>query len=254
MLITAISKTGDMATYNPTTKAPARFRALLALLWLPCVLAAQAHYETRAVHDPDGIGKFYMGREIAQVMGPAGIGWLERDEREQEEQTAKAIEAMDIAPGQTVVDLGAGSGYFTFRIAPRVGPRGKVIAVDIEEVMLKSIRERAAREKIANVETVRSTADDPRLKPGSADLVFMVDVYHELEFPREVMQKVRSALRPNGRVILIEYREENPAVRIKAVHKMSEKQIVREMEAIGLTHAKTVGVLPLQHLVVFKNR
>lgn len=243
-----------MANYNPTTRTPARFRIFIALLWLPGFLAAQARYETRAMHDPDGIGKFYMDREIAHVMGPAGISWLERDEREQEEATAKAIEAMDIAPGQTVVDLGAGSGYFTFRIAPLVGPSGKVIAVDIEATMLKSIRERAAREKIFNVETVRSTADDPRLKAGSADLVFMVDVYHELEFPYEVMQKVRAALRPNGRVVLIEYRQEDPAVRIKGTHKMSEKQIVREMEAVGLKHVKTVRALPLQHLVVFESR
>ena len=126
----------------------------LLLSMLCAIASAQAHYETRAIHDPDGVGKFYMGREIA---------WLERDERETEERPTQAIAAFDIKPGDTVVDLGAGSGYYSFRVAPLVGKQGRVLAVDIEDAMLHTIRERAAREKVDNIATIRSTADDPRL-------------------------------------------------------------------------------------------
>jgi ubiquinone/menaquinone biosynthesis C-methylase UbiE len=205
----------------------------------------------RATHDPDGIGKFYLGREIAHVMGPAGIPWLERPEREAEEQPALTIAALEVRPGSTVADLGAGSGYYSFRIAPLVGPAGKVLAVDIEPSMLEIIEARARRESIVNVQTVRSTAQDPHLPPASVDLVFMVDVYHELEYPYEIMQKVREALKPGGRVALIEYRAEDPAVMIKSVHKMSQAQILREMQAVGLRPVKTVTTLPLQHLLIF---
>jgi precorrin-6B methylase 2 len=211
-------------------------------------------YEQRAVHDPDGIGKFYMGREIAQVMGPGGIPWLERPQREVEEQPQSVIDALAIQPGQTVVDLGAGSGYYSFRIAPLVGAAGKVVAVDIEPTMLQVIRQRAEREQVPNLVTVRSTACDPNLSASSVDLLFMVDVYHELACPYEMMQKVTVALKPGGRVALIEFRKEDPKVTIKAVHKMSEAQIVKEMNAVGLRHVKTVETLPIQHLVIFEKR
>jgi precorrin-6B methylase 2 len=230
--------------------------AFFALLLL-CGLAAHAeplaqHYEFRAAHDPDGIGKFYLGREIAQVMGPGGIVWLERPERETEEQPQLVIDALDIKPGQTIADLGAGSGYFSFRIAPLVGPTGKVLAIDIEPTMLDTIAQRASREHVTNITTVRSSARDPNLAPHSVDLLFMVDVYHELEYPYEVMTKVRAALKPGGRVALVEYRAEDPEVMIKAVHKMSERQVRREMQAAGFKHVKTVRTLPLQHLIVFE--
>jgi precorrin-6B methylase 2 len=230
--------------------------AFVALLLL-CGLAAHAeplaqHYEFRAAHDPDGIGKFYLGREIAQVMGPGGIVWLERPERETEEQPQLVIDALDIKPGQTIADLGAGSGYFSFRIAPLVGPTGKVLAIDIEPTMLDTIAQRASREHVTNITTVRSSARDPNLAPHSVDLLFMVDVYHELEYPYEVMTKVRAALKPGGRVALVEYRAEDPEVMIKAVHKMSERQVRREMQAAGFKHVKTVRTLPLQHLIVFE--
>jgi ubiquinone/menaquinone biosynthesis C-methylase UbiE len=229
--------------------------AALALLSL-CGLVAHAEpgerYEFRAVHDPDGTAKFYLGREIAHVMGPGGIPWLERSERETQEKPQLLIEALEIERGQTVADLGAGSGYYSFRIAPLVGPTGKVLAIDIEPAMLEVIAQRASREQIANVATVRASARDPNLTAASVDLVFMVDVYHELEYPYEVMTKVRAALKPGGRVALIEYRAEDPQVAIKPLHKMSERQVRREMEAAGFTHLKTVRTLPLQHLIVFE--
>ena len=228
--------------------------AFALLLW--CSLAAHSaageRYEFRADHDADGIGKFYLGREIAHVMGPGGILWLERTERETEERPQLVIDALEIEPGQTIADLGAGSGYYSFRIAPLVGPTGKVLAIDIEPAMLEVVAQRARRERVANVATVRATARDPNLAPGSVDLLFMVDVYHELEYPYEVMTKVRAALKPGGRVALIEFRAEDPKVAIKPVHKMSERQVRRELEAAGFRHVKTVRTLPLQHLIVFE--
>jgi ubiquinone/menaquinone biosynthesis C-methylase UbiE len=230
--------------------------ALVALLAL---FASAAHaeplgqrYEHRAAHDADGIGKFYLGREIAQVMGPGGILWLERTERETQEQPQLAIDALEIKPGQTIADLGAGSGYYSFRIAPLVGPAGKVLAIDIEPAMLDAIAQRARREHIGNVATVRSSAQDPNLAPGSVDLLFMVDVYHELAYPYEMLTKVRTALKPRGRVALIEYRAEDPDVLIKPLHKMSERQVRREMQAAGFKHVRTVRTLPLQHLILFE--
>ena len=230
--------------------------ALFALLWL-CGLAVHAdplaaRYEFRTAHDPDGIGKFYLGREIAQVMGPGGILWLERPERETEEQPQLVIDALEIKPGQTIADLGAGSGYCSFRIAPLVGPTGKVLAIDIEPRMLDVIAQRASRERVSNIMTVHSSERDPNLAPHSVDLLFMVDVYHELEYPYEVLTKVREALKPGGRVALIEYRGEDPEVMIKPVHKMSEQQVRRELQAAGFKHVKTVRTLPLQHLILFE--
>jgi precorrin-6B methylase 2 len=231
--------------------------AVIASLAL-CGLVAHAEplgqrYEFRPAHDADGIGKFYLGREIAQVMGPGGILWLERTERETEERPQLVIDALEIKTGQTIADLGAGSGYYSFRIAPLVGPSGKVLAIDIEPLMLEAIAQRARREHIGNVVTVRSYAQDPNLAPGSVDLLFMVDVYHELEYPYEVLTKVRAALKPGGRVALIEYRAEDPEVMIKPLHKMSERQVRREMQAAGFKHVKTVRTLPLQHLILFES-
>ena len=230
--------------------------AALALLVM-CGLTAHAEplgqrYEHRAAHDADGTAKFYLGREIAQVMGPGGILWLERAERESEEQPQLVIDALEIKPGQTIADLGAGSGYYSFRIAPLVGPAGKVLAIDIEPRMLEAIAERARREHVGNVATVHSSAQDPNLAPGSVDLLFMVDVYHELEYPYEMMTTVRAALKRGGRVALVEYRGEDPDVLIKPLHKMSERQMRREMQAAGFRHVKTVRTLPLQHLIIFE--
>lgn len=233
--------------------------AWTALLMLVCILAhadpaPAPRYEVRRTHDPNGIGKFYLGREIAQVMGPGGILWLDRAERETEEQPQLTIDALEIKPGQTIADLGAGSGYYSFRIAPLVGPTGKVLAIDIEPTMLRVIDERARREHVTNIQTVRSSAQDPNLPANSVDLLFMVDVYHELAYPYETLQKVHAALKPGGRVALIEFRAEDPAVMIKAVHKMSERQIIKELTAVGFRHLKTVRTLPIQHLVIFEKQ
>jgi tRNA A58 N-methylase Trm61 len=150
-----------------------------------------------------------MGREIAQVMGPDGIGWLDRPEREQEERPGVVIEALELRAGEVVVDLGAGSGYFTFRMAPRVGKTGRVLAVEIQDEMLKTIRHRAAALKATNVEEVKGSQTDPKLPAGGVDLVLMVDVYHELAYPFEVMTKVRDALKPGGHVVFVECRKED---------------------------------------------
>jgi ubiquinone/menaquinone biosynthesis C-methylase UbiE len=206
----------------------------------------------RDEHDLNGTGKFYMGREIARVMGAEGIAWLERNERDREEQPALALDALQLKGGETVVDFGAGSGYYTFKLARAVGARGTVLAVDVEPKMLEFIRKRAARENLTNVGLLQSTATDPRLPTNRIDLLLMVDVYHELEFPYEVMMKIREALKPGGRVALVEYRKEDPAVMIKQVHKMSEAQIINEMAAVGLTYVETVNTLPLQHLAIFR--
>ena len=211
-------------------------------------------YETRANHDPNGTGKFYMGREIAQVMGPGGIEWLDRPEREEEEHPAKVLDSLDLRPGDVVADLGAGSGYFTFRIAPKVGKTGKVLAVEIQEAMLNTLRARATAMKATNVEVVRGSETDPHLPVSGVNLVLFVDVYHELAYPFEVMTKVREALKTGGRVVFVEYRKEDPAVRIKEVHKMSVEQLEREMNAVGLVHVRTVETLPLQHIVIFEKR
>ncbi|HEV2382173.1 MAG TPA: class I SAM-dependent methyltransferase [Terriglobia bacterium] len=209
-------------------------------------------YETRRVHDPNGTGKFYMGREIAQTMGSGGIPWLDRPERDEEEHPGIVIDALGLRDGDVVADLGAGSGYFTFRIAPRVGKAGKVLAVEIQDEMLETIRQRAAALKATNVEEVKGSETDPNLPARGVDLVLMVDVYHELAYPFEVMTKVREALKPGGRVVFVEYRKEDPRVPIKEVHKMSVDQLKKEMKAVGLRHVRTVESLPSQHIVIFE--
>lgn len=242
----------SLAQYHaalPSVSSPAVFLQVLAP-----VPPAPPLYETRSKHDPNGTGKFYMGREIAQVMGPGGIEWLDRPQREEEEHPAKVLDSLDIRPGDVVADLGAGSGYFTFRMAPKVGKTGKVLAVEIQDAMLNTLQARAAAMKATNVEVVRGTEIDPHLPVNSINLVLLVDVYHEMSYPFEVMTRVREALKPGGRVVFVEYRKEDPAVRIKEVHKMSVEQLEREMNAVGLVRVRTVETLPLQHIVIFEKR
>ena len=214
--------------------------------------AMSVQYETHLQHDPDGVGKFYMGREIAQVMGPGGIEWLDRDQREPEEHPAQVLSALSLHRGDTVADLGAGSGYFTFRMAPLVGDTGKVLAVDVQDAMLQALKQRAAAMKARNVEVIKGTETDPHLPPNALDLVLLVDVYHELAYPREMMEKVRASLKPKGRVVFVEYRKEDPEVPIKEVHKMSVQQLEKEMAAVGLIRRRTIETLPLQHIVIFE--
>ena len=205
-------------------------------------------YETRTVHDPNGTGKFYMGREIAQVMGPGGIPWLDRPERDSEEKPAEVIKAMKLHGDEVIADLGAGSGYFTFRLAPKAG---KVLAVELQDEMIATLHQRAKEHKVANVEVVKGTECDPHLPASGVDLVLIVDVYHELSCPFEVMTEVRKALKPAGRVMFVEYRKEDPAVAIKEVHKMSVAQLEKEMAVVKFRRLQTVEVLPLQHIVIF---
>ena len=200
---------------------------------------------------PDGIGKCYFGREIARVMGHAALQWLERDERVSEELPDLVVRNLDLKPADVVADIGAGSGYFTFRIAARV-PQGKVYAVDIQEEMLAAVRSRAAKEKVDNVIPLLGKICDANLPAGEIELAFFVDAYHEFSHPREMMESVIRALRPGGRVILIEYRGEDPAVPIKPLHKMTQQQVKREMNSVGLTWVESRDFLPRQHFLVFR--
>jgi ubiquinone/menaquinone biosynthesis C-methylase UbiE len=217
------------------------------------VTVPKSRYETRRVHDPNGTGKFYMGREIAQVMGHLAAEWLDRPEREVEEQPAKLMEALKLKPGMVVADVGAGSGFFTFRIAERVAPDGKAVAVDIQPEMLAIIRKRAAERGVKNIQLVQGTITDPKLAPGSVDMILMVDVYHEFSHPWEMTQAMVRGLKPGGRLVFVEYRMEDPSVPIKLVHKMSEEQVRKEMAAFpNLKWVDTLAVLPRQHIILFE--
>jgi ubiquinone/menaquinone biosynthesis C-methylase UbiE len=209
-------------------------------------------YETRDDHDPEGIGKFYMGREIAQVMGHLAADWLERPEREKEEKPNKLLGALKLKEGDVVADIGAGSGYFTFRIAKRVGAKGKVLAVDIQPEMLEIIRKRMKERKVDNIEPIEGTETDPKLPANSVDLILMVDVYHEFSFPYEMTEAMVRSLKKGGRLVFVEYRKEDPRVYIKLVHKMFEKQVIKEMAPHALRFVKTMEDLPTQHIVVFE--
>lgn len=211
----------------------------------------QSYYELGTPTSRDGTGKIYMGRDIAQVMGHRGADWLERAGREEEERTDLLLQALDLEADDVVADIGAGSGYFTFRLSKRV-PEGKVLAVDIQPEMLQMIREKMAEEQINNIETVRGEIDDPALPAAKVDLVLMVDAYHEFSHPREMMESIVASLAPGGRVVLAEYREEDPEVMIKPRHKMSEAQAVREMKAVGLELIENKDLLPQQHLLFFR--
>jgi precorrin-6B methylase 2 len=213
-----------------------------------------ARYEYRRNHDPDGIGKFYMGREIAQVMGHLAADWLDRPEREREEEPARLMEALKLRPGDAVADIGAGSGYFTFRLSDRVGPKGKVYAVEIQQEMLDIIGKRMKARDVNNIELVLGTETDPKLPANSVDMVLMVDVYHEFAQPYEMTAAMVRALKPGGRLVFVEYRLEDPLVPIKLVHKMTEKQVLKEMEPHPLKWVKTSEVLPRQHIILFEKK
>ena len=209
-----------------------------------------SHYTT-GLPSRDGIGKFYMGREISHVLGHLGAGWLERPERERQERTDLLIAGLILSDDFVVADIGAGTGFFTFPIAQRV-PKGKVFAVDIQPEMLARIARRKMLEKVVNVETVLGEQDDPKLPKNQIDLAFIVDAYHEFSFPREMGERLKESLRPGGQLVLVEYRAEDPRVPIKRLHKMSEVQVKEEMAAIGLDWIRTDSYLPQQHVLVFQ--
>lgn len=198
----------------------------------------------------NGTGKYYLGREIAQVMGHLAAGWLERPEREKEERVRLAIQNLKLKPDAYIADIGAGSGYYSFRLARNV-PDGKVFAVDIQTEMLDIMRRRIKKDEIANVELVKGGEMSPNLAENSIDLALMVDVYHELSHPKEMMQQLVKALKPDGKFVLLEYRMEDPGVPIKQLHKMSLEQAVKEMKAVGLRLQENIGNLPWQHFMVF---
>ncbi|MDH6089133.1 class I SAM-dependent methyltransferase [Chrysosporum ovalisporum Ak1311] len=208
-------------------------------------------YEQRWRPSADGMGKYYMGREIAKVMGHTGAGWLERPSREVEEQPSKIVSALNLQPDDVVADIGAGTGYLSFRIAPLLTD-GKVLAVDIQPEMLEFVKFFKQEKNIFNVEPILATLTNPNLPSASVDLALMVDTYHELEYPQELMQGIVKALKPGGKVVLVEYRGENPLIMIKPLHKMTQKQVRKEMATVGLVWRETKNLLPQQHLMIFE--
>ncbi|WP_339458488.1 class I SAM-dependent methyltransferase [Nodularia spumigena] len=231
---------------------------LLNFLFTPITTANAATlsdntYQQRTHPSSDGIGKYYMGREIAKVMGHTGAGWLERPRREVEEQPSKIVSALNLQPDNVVADIGAGTGYLSFRIAPLLTD-GKVLAVDIQPEMLEIINFFQQEKNISNVEPILATLTNPNLPDASVDLALMVDAYHELEYPQEVMTGIVKALKPGGKVVLVEYRGENPLIMIKRLHKMTQKQVRKEMQAVGLVWRETKNLLPQQHLMIFEKQ
>jgi ubiquinone/menaquinone biosynthesis C-methylase UbiE len=207
----------------------------------------------RVTASSDGIGKTYFGREIAHVMGFGGASWLERDERQEEENTALAISKLPITAGSVVADVGAGTGYYTFRIAPKV-PQGKVYAVDVQDESVAYLRKKANDLGLKNVKVVKGSAQSPNLPENTVDLAIMVDVYHELEYPHEMLQALRKALKPDGKVLLLEYRAEDPSIPIKKLHKLSVDQANKELEANGFKLVDKEDFLPIQHFLVYQKK
>jgi SAM-dependent methyltransferase len=219
-------------------------RASLGALVAVALAAAAAAQQRPGVHPVSG-------RRIAPVMGYQGAEWLERVERVDEEEPELALNRLQIPPGSTVADIGAGSGYITERLAARVGPDGRVFANDLQPQMLELLARRLAARKITNVTLVQGTVDDPKLAPASVDLALMVDVYHELSQPQAILRRLREALKPGGRLVLLEYRKEDPTIPIRFEHKMSVAEARLELEAEGFMLAKVDEALPRQHILIF---
>ncbi len=241
-----------------------KIKILLAILFLCCSFARCNSQQKAAGSLPEtttgytysraseeGIGKFYLGREISYVMGAEGSSWLERNSRDKEENTNLALAKIPLQPNFVVADIGAGTGYYSFRIAAKV-PLGKVFAVDIQNEMINELLKKKARLKDSVVEVVKSTAQSPNLPVNSTDIVIMVDVYHELEFPREMLQALRKVLKPSGKILLIEYRGEDPAVLIKPLHKTTVDQLNKEMNANGFKLNYKGDFLPIQHFLIYE--
>ncbi|MVN78478.1 methyltransferase domain-containing protein [Hymenobacter sp. HMF4947] len=211
-----------------------------------------AGYENRPPRDPNGIGRYYQGRQIAHVMGHEGADWLERDDRSQEEGTETLVKELHLKPTDVVADIGAGTGFFSFRLAALV-PQGEVLAVDIQPEMIAELKQRQLKNGLRNVEPVLGTISDPHLPAGKVDVVLIVDAYHEFDHPHEMGLAIRKALRPGtGRLALVEYRAEDPNVPIKQIHKMTVGQAKKEMSAVGLEFVEVRETLPQQHLLLFR--
>lgn len=232
-----------------------KLAALLSAALSFCVsISAIAAENPGYIEDPSrrttGIGKFYMGREISFVMGHQAAGWLNRPGRIREEMPDEVVANMGLEPDHVVADIGAGSGYFSFRIAKLV-PEGRVMAVDIQPEMLEIIETRKAEEGVSNIEGVKGEVDDPNLAPNSIDAAIMVDAYHEFSHPFEMINGLYEALRPGGRIFLLEYRGEDASVPIRPLHKMTQEQVKKEMAVFGLEWSETLDFLPWQHMMVF---
>ena len=193
----------------------------------------------------------YMGRPIAQTMHYEGAPWLIRDSREREERCSLLLANLGVKPGMTVCDMGCGNGFYSLPIARLVGPAGRVLAVDIQPEMLKMLEEREAAGKLTNIDTILGLLHDPKLPEGTVDLILLVDVYHEFSHPEPMLTAMRRALKPDGRIALVEYRAEDPNVPIKPLHKMSKQQILKEFPANGFKLVKEFDRLPWQHLMFF---
>ena len=211
-----------------------------------------AVYDTSAP-TADGIGKFYMGREISQVMGAAGAAWLERNERDKEENTKLAIEKIALSPTDVVADIGAGTGYYTFKISHKV-PQGKVYAVEIQDEMIAYLDKRKQESGIENIEVIKGSNQSPNLPDNSVDLAIMVDVYHELEYPHEMLQAIKKSLKSSGKLLLLEYRAEDPSIQIKPLHKMSVAQVNKELQANGFKLFYKGDFLPIQHFLLYERK
>ena len=235
-----------------------RLAALVAMCSLVLLVSAippanaQSSRYTSVPASADGIGKRYMGREIAAVMGWQGAAWLEREEREREERTDLLLTALALKPGMVVADIGAGTGYLSRRMATAVGSGGKVLAVDVQPEMIQMLKQLAQKAQLSQIVPVQCSETDVGLQPNSVDLAIIVDVYHELAYPFEVLASVIRALKPGGRVVFVEYRAEDRGVPIKELHKMSQAQVKREAAAHALVWERTADTLPWQHMVVFR--
>ncbi len=212
----------------------------------------EALYQQLLKPNVEGIGKFYMGRQISHVMGHQAARWLDRPEREREENTSELIRCLNLRPGDQVADIGVGTGYIARRMAKVIGEKGTVFGVDIQPEMLELLEKKMKEAGIPNVKGALGTITDPKLPPNSMDLIIMVDVYHEFSHPYEMMAGIVKALKPGGRVAFVEYRGEDPKVPIKRLHKMTEAQVKKEASLFPLKHVETYKKLPWQHVVFFE--
>ena len=225
------------------------YTLLFIFLSLSIFSLGQERYKIRA-GDPNGINKWYMGRQIAHVMSHFGIDWLEREEREMEENTSLLLKNLAVKPGMVVADIGAGSGYHSALLSRMVGT-GKVFAVDVEPEMIAYLNARIKEEKLSRIIPVLSTEQKVSLPENTIDMMLLVDVYHEFSFPYEMALSMRAALKPGGKLVLVEFRAEDPTVPIKTIHKMSEAQAIKEFKAAGFAFDKNIDNLPWQHCMVF---
>jgi ubiquinone/menaquinone biosynthesis C-methylase UbiE len=206
---------------------------------------------TYGVASPGGTGKFYLGREIAHVMGASNAEWLDRSSRPQEENTQLTIDHIKLPSTGVIADIGAGTGYYTFMLAPKV-PKGKVYAVEIQDAMIDILNKRKKELNFSNVDVIKGSETSPNLPANSVDLVMMVDVYHELEYPVEMLASIKKSLKKNGQLLLIEYKGEDPTVAIRPLHKTTVVQLNKEMTANGFELAYEGKFLPIQHFLLFK--